>query len=341
MNNDSQGVNLGGQNSAISPGIPTNNTGSGANVTPNIVSEPVIPVVPIIDGSNQPVDNNAVGTANISTPNIMTDSSNTVNNSNIGIVDNTNNINNSDNSAVLGVVGATNNNETANSGIIAVNNDSLSTTVPPVTNETINNNGDANGGVSSTLNFELPSNDTQTSVPNTNDLNSGLTGAVNPVGAESNDSSNANGGVLPVSFNSILSEQNASNVNGQVVQPATAESTVSNNNVTQTTDSTASQPSISVSNDVTNVVSFGKYLGYFLLFTIPIAGFIMLIVKALDKKDKNISNFAKAYLVYSVIIGVVLGILVAVGMVAGVAGIATQLNNGDSEVQVTDSYLYE
>ena len=57
---------------------------------------------------------------------------------------------------------------------------------------------------------------------------------------------------------------------------------------------------INISND--NIVSVGKYLINMILFSIPIIGFIMLILKAIDKKDKNISNFAKAYLLLGVIL---------------------------------------
>ena len=41
-----------------------------------------------------------------------------------------------------------------------------------------------------------------------------------------------------------------------------------------------------------NVTSTGTYLGHIFLFSIPVIGFIMLIIKAFDKKNKNISNWA-------------------------------------------------
>lgn len=54
-----------------------------------------------------------------------------------------------------------------------------------------------------------------------------------------------------------------------------------------------------------NIVSVRKYLGTMILFSIPIVGFIMLLIKAFDKKDKNISNLAKAQLLIFLIIGLI------------------------------------
>ena len=58
-----------------------------------------------------------------------------------------------------------------------------------------------------------------------------------------------------------------------------------------------------------NVTTVGKYLGYMFLFAIPIIGFIMLLVTAFGKKEKSISNFAKAYLLFSLIMGALIIIL--------------------------------
>ena len=70
-----------------------------------------------------------------------------------------------------------------------------------------------------------------------------------------------------------------------------------NQNMVQTTSNEA------------NVTTVGKYLGYMFLFAIPIAGFIMLLVTAFGKKEKSISNFAKAYLLFSLIMGALIIIL--------------------------------
>ena len=64
-----------------------------------------------------------------------------------------------------------------------------------------------------------------------------------------------------------------------------------------------------ISHSDEHVVSCVKYLGYLFLFIIPVVGFIMMIVKSLDKKDKNISNFAKAMLIFSILIAVLIVIL--------------------------------
>lgn len=60
------------------------------------------------------------------------------------------------------------------------------------------------------------------------------------------------------------------------------------------TESTSSKENEPI-NDET-IVSVGQYLGHLVLFSLPIIGQIMLIVKIFDKKNKNISNLAKAQL---------------------------------------------
>lgn len=99
--------------------------------------------------------------------------------------------------------------------------------------------------------------------------------------------------------------------------PSTPIATENSNPMTSTT--TESVPNAvpqsntpPLTNDITSaptsnddVVSVGKYLGHMILFAIPIVGFIMLIVKAVDKKDKNISNYAKAQLLFAVIIAII------------------------------------
>ena len=58
-----------------------------------------------------------------------------------------------------------------------------------------------------------------------------------------------------------------------------------------------------------NVVSVGTYLIHIILFSIPVIGLILLIVKALDKKNKNLSNFAKAQLILVVIATVIMVVI--------------------------------
>ena len=338
MNNDSQGVNLGNPNNVIGSDMSSNNNGVVGVATPNTANGPVIPVVPIIDGSTQPSDNNTTMSAGISTPNIIMDSSNTVNNSNMNVSENTNSVNTTSDTA-----SAINNSNANNGGIITVSKDSLTASVLPVStalaNEMSTNSSEAVASASPTLNFELPNNDTPPATPVANNINDTTTGSINPTGTEVSNSSGANNGVLPVSFNSILSEQNTNNSNGAIAQVTTPEVTATNNPVTPIDNAAVSQPSISSTNEVANVISVGKYLGHMLLFIIPVVGFIMCIVKAFDKKDKTISNFAKAFLIFSVIISTVVVVLSVLMFSLDLA--AMNSANSDSATQVDDTYLYE
>ncbi len=56
------------------------------------------------------------------------------------------------------------------------------------------------------------------------------------------------------------------------------------------------------------VTSVGKYILWLILSTIPTAGFIIMIVFALDKTDKNRANFGKAMLITQVC-GIAVGII--------------------------------
>ncbi len=62
-------------------------------------------------------------------------------------------------------------------------------------------------------------------------------------------------------------------------------------------------------------VSVGKYIGYSILFSIPVVGFIMLLITAFSGgTNKSLKNYARAMLVMYVIgivLGVVLGIVMA------------------------------
>lgn len=58
------------------------------------------------------------------------------------------------------------------------------------------------------------------------------------------------------------------------------------------------------------VVSVGTYILNMILFCVPVIGFILILVKAFSKKtNKNVSNFAKAYLIVQFIIVVLMVIL--------------------------------
>lgn len=67
-------------------------------------------------------------------------------------------------------------------------------------------------------------------------------------------------------------------------------------------------------------VSVGKYIGYSILFSLPLVGFIMLLVTAFGgNTNKSLKNYARAMLVM-MIIGVVLGIIL--GVVMGLLGMS-------------------
>lgn len=67
-------------------------------------------------------------------------------------------------------------------------------------------------------------------------------------------------------------------------------------------------------------VSVGKYIGYSILFSIPLVGFIMLLVTAFSGgTNKSLKNYARAMLVMYVI-GVVLGVVLVILM--GVLGMS-------------------
>ena len=69
-------------------------------------------------------------------------------------------------------------------------------------------------------------------------------------------------------------------------------------------------------------VSVGAYIGYMILFAIPVVGFIMMLVTAFGSGKKSLKNFARAYLIVQ-IIAIVIGIIsgVALGLLgAGAMG---------------------
>lgn len=95
-----------------------------------------------------------------------------------------------------------------------------------------------------------------------------------------------------VNNGSTVDLSNNQNVSEQVIKPINSGETLDINS-----------PEVTSNND--NVVSVGNYLINMILFSIPLVGFIVLILKIVDKKDKNISNLAKAYLLLGVILVVI------------------------------------
>ncbi|MDD4526388.1 MAG: zinc ribbon domain-containing protein [Lachnospiraceae bacterium] len=76
-------------------------------------------------------------------------------------------------------------------------------------------------------------------------------------------------------------------------------------------------------------ISMWGYFGYELLFSIPCVGFIVLIVFACGaNSNKNVTNFARSYFCFLIIVAVFLAIIIGctVGF-AGAAGLSGMLNN--------------
>ena len=64
-------------------------------------------------------------------------------------------------------------------------------------------------------------------------------------------------------------------------------------------------------------ISMWGYFGYQILFSIPVVGFIFLVVFALGgTKNVNKRNFARSYFCYILILIAVMAVLVATGLVS-------------------------
>ena len=62
-------------------------------------------------------------------------------------------------------------------------------------------------------------------------------------------------------------------------------------------------------------ISMGGYLGYQILFSIPVVGFICLIIFAIGAKNVNKKNFARSYFCYTIICLCIFAIVFAVAKV--------------------------
>ena len=88
-----------------------------------------------------------------------------------------------------------------------------------------------------------------------------------------------------------------------------------NNNINTTNDidikNNKSIPDINIEEPIINNqnISVGTYLLNMLLFSIPIIGLIVIIIRISDKKNKNISNLAKAYFILEIITTIIALIL--------------------------------
>ena len=116
----------------------------------------------------------------------------------------------------------------------------------------------------------------------------------------------------------------------------------SNINPTPSNNSTVSTDN-SIQSNNENVVSVGKYLGHIILFGIPLIGFIMLIIKAVgDKKDKNITNFARAMLLLQAIIIVLTVVLSVLAISLGIFSNNIENNiSENSDEFINDDFGYD
>lgn len=83
---------------------------------------------------------------------------------------------------------------------------------------------------------------------------------------------------------------------------------------------TVAQPPIQVNAPIAEpnkVVSTGAYFGLLLLFSLPIIGFIVCMIMAISSKNKNLKNFAKAILIWTIIGLVITGIITVAVILLG------------------------
>ena len=67
-------------------------------------------------------------------------------------------------------------------------------------------------------------------------------------------------------------------------------------------------------------ISMWGYFGYEILFSIPIVGFIVLIVLSINGKNQNVKNFARSYFCFTIIVLILLVSVAGAGASAAVGG---------------------
>lgn len=197
-------------------------------------------------------------------------------------------------------VNAVNNGMQSNSnvGVVSENGDTINNGGVMSGNiGTVENNGINASSVSNGLSFDLPSvNDKPVNESMNNNVSLGTSKSV--IGTGSADMNNN----MSMNVNTNNINNNVGDINSNI---GSANGSNNNAQTNQTTE-------FGNNDNMAPVVSVKRFLGYIILFMIPVLGFIMLIVKALDKKDKNISNYAKAQLLMSLISVVLMVVLVLV-----------------------------
>lgn len=173
-----------------------------------------------------------------------------------------------------------------------INNQMVSEPVNLNNNVVQNNNNNLDFGFGTNNNQSFDNLNMNTQANAVVDVNSNVNSMEQPSLQPVNDTINFGGDNIGES--SLLN--NGDSVNSTITNPLTDLLNANNNGNGVKTD-------IDVSNNksekVEEVVSVKEYLVHILLCCIPIVGIIILIMRALDRKDKNISNLARAQLLIS------------------------------------------
>ena len=75
-------------------------------------------------------------------------------------------------------------------------------------------------------------------------------------------------------------------------------------------------------------ISMWGYFGYEILFSIPVIGFIFLIIFAIGSKNVNKKNFARSYFCFTIIALVFAAIIIAFAMLTGATEYLAQVLAG-------------
>ena len=75
----------------------------------------------------------------------------------------------------------------------------------------------------------------------------------------------------------------------------------------------------------TNPLSPWSYFGLEILYSIPIVGFIFLIIHAIGAKNINKRNFARSYFCFVIVVAIIIGVILLIG---GGTSVITNLFGG-------------
>lgn len=78
---------------------------------------------------------------------------------------------------------------------------------------------------------------------------------------------------------------------------------------------------MSNSNNKLAPLSPWTYFWLQILFSIPVIGFIFLIIYSISSANINRRNFARSYFCFIIIVGIIVGILIATGALASVLAV--------------------